>query len=209
MIDAVIERIQALDHDREHRALTVHVGVTSPIALERIAYERLTSVGHEARHIAGVQLRVVHDLAHELRCLEQLSEAPRLEQGVRAAIAGLLRNLCAESDMLPVVSSPATMLLEPALLFHALLSRLRPWIPSIPFAFEPDLVVEMLQLGIPDYLHPLLRQRFEALWQVFHQLRQPPTSEPQVLPPAPLWMSPRWVAAESRATTLKPSKLTG
>jgi hypothetical protein len=229
MIDAVIVRIQALDHDREHRALTEHVGVTCPIALERLAYEKLTSVGHEARYIAGVQLRVVHDLAAQLRRLEQLSAAPRLDPGVRVALAGLLRSLCTESDMLPVISSEAAPLLEPAVLFHALLSRLRPWLPSMMLAFEPDLVVEMLQLGIPDYLHPLLRQRFEDLWALFHRLRQLPPSPSKLaseldeiggewlrrvtaasltsellFPPAPLWMTPRWVTPWLDVDTSRP-----
>lgn len=220
MIDAVIDRIQALDHDREHLALTEHVGVTSPIALELLAYEKLTSLGHEARYVAGVQLRVVHELAHKLRWLERVSMNPRLEPGIRVALAGLLRSLCAESDMLPVINSEATVLLEPAVLFHALLSRLRPWVPPMVLAFEPDLVIEMLQLGIPDYLNPLLRQRFEDLWELFHHLRQlPPPRLAMALnqqgfddnwlrgltqaalaselpfPPAPQWTAPRWASS--------------
>ena len=195
MIDAVIDRIRALDHAREHRALTEHVAVTSPIALELLAYEKLTSVGHEARYIAGVQLRVVRELADNLRWLEQLSVKAQADPGVRAALAGLLHSLCAESELLPVSNSDATVLLEPAILFHALLTRLRPWIPPVALALEPDLVVEMLQLGIPDYLHPLLRQRYEQLWALFHRLRRQPRPQldTSMAPPAPFWMTPRWV----------------
>ncbi|WP_146158297.1 hypothetical protein [Enhygromyxa salina] len=200
MIDAVIDRIRGLDHDREHRALTEHVTVISPIALELLAYEKLTSLGHEARYIAGVQLRVVHELATSLRAVEQLTHSPRVAPGVRVALSGLLRSLCNESDLLPVTDSEATVLLEPAALFHALLSRLRPWLPPTTAAFEPDLVIEMLQLGIPDYLHPLLRQHFEQLWDLFHRLRQqsslglsPAFGRQPLIPPAPLWATPRWV----------------
>lgn len=218
MIDAVTDRIRALDHGAEHLALTEHALVTSPIALELLAYEHLTSVPHEAQYIAGVQLRVVHELAYKLGWLEQMSMNPRVDPGVRVALAGLLRSLCAESDMLPVIHSEATVLLEPAMLFHALLSRLRPWLPPMALALEPDLVVEMLQLGIPDYLHPLLRQRFEDLWALFHRLRLRPPSQLRLAPdqprldetwirgltaiaraseftapPVPHWMAPRWV----------------
>jgi hypothetical protein len=121
-----------------------------------------------------------------------------------------------ESELLPVVDSQAAVLLEPALLFHALLSRLRPWIGSTP-TLEEDDVLELLQLGIADYLRPLLRQRFETLWLQFHQLRQLPVArlsllsdpprvdgarvqrlleDPQLparrCPPAPPWVAPTW-----------------
>ncbi|WP_205633018.1 hypothetical protein [Enhygromyxa salina] len=220
----MIDRIRALDLDREHRALTEHVSVISPIALELLAYEKLTSIGHEARYVAGIQLRVVHELAAKLRWVERLTTSPRVDPGVRIALSGLLRNLCRESELLPVIDSEATVLLESATLFHSLLSRLRPWLPPMVLAFEPDLVVEMLQLGIPDYLHPLLRQRFEDLWELFHELRQQPstglsvapTQQPST-PPAPPWTTPRWVspwldcgdAFPGAASNTKRDKLTG
>jgi hypothetical protein len=215
MIDAMIDQIRALDIDREYRALTTHVTVTSPIGLELLAYEHLNRPNHEARRIAAIQLRVVQDFAHKLRWLESVCMDPEIDPGVRVGLAAILRNLTNESELLPVVDSEAAVLLEPALLFHALLSRLRPWLPPTTLALEPEAVLELLQLGIADYLHPLLRQRFETLWQHFHQLRQLPLArlslvsdrpyidgdrlrrlleDPQrnarVCPPVPPWMIP-------------------
>jgi hypothetical protein len=185
MIDAMIAQIRGLDIDREYRALTTHVTVTSPVGLELMAYEQLQSPKQEARRIAAIQLRVVHDFAGKLRWLEGMCLDPDVEPGVRAGLVAILRNLTNESDLLPVIDSEAAVLLEPALLFHALLSRLRPWLPPMVLAFEPASVLELLQLGIPDYLHPLLRQRFETLWQQFHQLRQLPLARLSLLSDPP------------------------
>jgi hypothetical protein len=185
MIDAMIAQIRGLDVDREYRALTTHVTVTNPVGLELLAYEQLNSPKAEARRIAAIQLRVVHDFASKLRWLEGMCLDPDIDPGVRVGLVAILRNLTNESDLLPVIDSEAAVLLEPALLFHALLSRLRPWLPPMAIAFEPASVLELLQLGIPDYLHPLLRQRFETLWQQFHQLRQLPLARLSVLSDPP------------------------
>jgi hypothetical protein len=215
MIDAMIDQIRGLDIDREYRALTNHVTVTSPIALELLAYEQLNSPAHEARRIAAIQLRVVHDFAGKLRWLESMCTEPSIDPGVRVGLTAILRNLTNESELLPVVDSEAAVLLEPALLFHALLSRLRPWLPPTVLALEPDSVLELLQLGIADYLHPLLLQRFETLWLQFHRLRQLPLArlslasdppridadrlrrlledpqlESRLCPPVPHWVTP-------------------
>ncbi|WP_146155786.1 hypothetical protein [Enhygromyxa salina] len=218
MIDVLIDGIRALDHDREFRALTEHVAVTSPIAIELLAYEHLTSPGQQARRVAGVQLRVVHEFASKLRWLEGLSTDPSVDPGVRVGLAAVLRNLCADAELLPIIDSEAAALLEPASLFHALLSQLRPWIPPRVLPLEPDSVLELLALGIPDYLHPLVRQRFEGLWELFHRLRQLPAAKLSLTPgqakldddrlvrliesaqrseaacpPAPRWSTPSWV----------------
>lgn len=176
MIEAVIQRIEQLDRDAEFRALSEQVAVISPVAIELIAYEHLSSPAHEARRIAGVQLRVILELAPRLAWLEQTCVDPRLAPGLRIALAGLLRGLCDESDLLPTIDSQAAVLLEPALLFHELLAHLRPWLPPMVVALEPEPVLELLRLGLPDYLHPLLRARFEALWASFHRLRQLPAA---------------------------------
>lgn len=224
MIDSMIDRIRALELDREYRALATHIAVTSPQALEVLANEHGNSVSHEALRMAAMQLRVVHDLAGRLRWLECACVDPSIDPGVRAGLTAILRSLTNSSELLPVVDSHAAVLLEPALLFHALMSRLRPWLPppwsKSVLAFEADAVLEQLQLGIADYLHPLLRQRFEALWKQFHQLRQLPLArlslltdppridaarllrlleDPQLsaraCPPAPPWVAPRWAAS--------------
>lgn len=236
MIDEVIDKIRMLDPDHEFRALTAHVAVTSPIALELLAHEHLTSVGHEARRVAAVQLRVVRDFASKLRWLERVCLDEGVEPGVRVGLAGVLHQLSA--DQLPAIDSEAAVLLEPALLFHVLLSRLRPWLPPMILALEPDPVLELLQLGIPDYLHPILHQRFEDLWQLFHRLREhPPTTPgPGIIsdeqlsrlaasrspndwraPSAPAWTTPSWISpwlsegasSPARLPYLSPSELTG
>lgn len=219
MIEAVIASIQRLDRDAELRALREHVAVTSPVALELLAYEHLSSPGHEMRRVAAIQLRVVVDLAAKLRWLEHACVDPKLDPGLRIALAALLRGLCTDSETLPVIDSHAAVLLEPAVLFHELIANLRPWLSPIAVALEPEPILDLLRLGIPDYLHPLLRTRFEALWARFHQLRQlpparlsvladPPTIDDQRLrrllddstlnaipyPPAPAWTTPSWAS---------------
>jgi hypothetical protein len=216
MIDAMIDQIRALDLDREYRALTIHVTVTNLVALEQLADEQQSLPIEVARRVADIQLRVVLDLAGRLRWLESMCVDPSIDPGVRVGLSAILRNLTNGSDLLPVIDSEAAVLLEPAMLFHSLLSRLRPWLPPMGPALEPDSVLELLQLGIADYLHPLLHQRFELLWQQFHQLRQLPLarlsllSDPpridddrlrrlledrqlraRVCPPAPSWMATR------------------
>src|SRR5689334_5820822 len=160
MIDTMIDKIRALDLNREYRALSNHVAVTCPLALEQIAAEHGTTPSHEALRVAAMQLRVVHDFSGKLRWLECACVDSGIDPGVRAGLTAILRSLTNMSELLPVVDSQAAVLLEPALLFHALLSRLHPWLPP-PWAksaraFEPDAVLEQLQLGIADYLHPLL-----------------------------------------------------
>jgi hypothetical protein len=217
MIQTVVERIQALEPDREHRALSEHLVVTSPVALELLAYEHLRSPSHEARRVAAIQLRVVIELGAKLRWLEGVCIHAPLEPGVRVAVAGVLRSLCTESDTPAASSSEAAAWLEPALLFHCLVDHLRPWLPPLVVALEPESVTDLLRLGIPDYLRPLVRRRFEALWALFHQLRQlpparlavaadPPRIDDERLvrllddptlaslpcPPAPAWRTPSW-----------------
>jgi hypothetical protein len=219
MIESVTERIQQLDRDQEFRALSEQVAVISPFAIELLAYENLSSPGHEANRIAGVQLRVVVELASQLTWLERACVDARLAPELRIALAGLLRGLCDESELLPVTNSSAAVLLEPALLFHELLNHLRPWLPPLVIALEPEPVLGLLRLGIPDYLHPLIRARFEALWMLFHRLRQFPLARLTVIadppaidddrllrllddpalayipyPPAPAWTTPSWVS---------------
>lgn len=219
MIETVIQRIQQLDRDVEFRALSEQVAVISPIAIELLAYEHLSSPVHEARRIAGVQLRVIIELAPRLTWLERACVDTELAPELRVALAGLLRGLCDESERLPNIDSHATALLEPALLVHELLAHLRPWLPPMVVALEPEPVLELLRLGLPDYLHPLLRARFEQLWALFHRLRQhplarltviadPPRSDDQRLlrllddpslasipyPAAPPWTTPSWAS---------------
>jgi hypothetical protein len=219
MIEAVINRIQQLDRDAEFRALSEQVAVISPVAIELLAYEHLSSPAHEARRIAGVQLRVILELAPRLAWLEQACADPKLAPELRIALAGLLRGLCDESDMLPVIDSRAAVLLEPALLFHELLAHVRPWMPPMVIALEPEPVLDLLRLGLPDYLHPLLRARFEGLWALFHRLRQLPAARLAVIanppridderllrlledpalvsmpcPSAPPWTTPSWAS---------------
>jgi hypothetical protein len=216
MIDAMIDKIRALDLDREYRVLTTHVAVTSPFAVELLASDQLNTPAQEACRIAAIQLHVVHDLATKLTWLESMCVDPSVEPGLRAGLTVILRSLTNESELLPIVDSQAAVLLEPALLFHALVSRLSPWIGSTP-PIETDSVLELLQLGIADYLRPLLRQRFETLWLQFHQLRLHPlarlsllTDPPRIdagrlqrlledprlsasrCPPAPPWVAPTW-----------------
>jgi hypothetical protein len=219
MIEAFIERIARLDRDVEFRALSEQVAVISPVAIELLAYEHLSSPTHEAHRIAGVQLRVILELAPRLAWLERTCVNPELAPELRVALAGLLRGLCDESELLPVIDSQASVLLEPALLLHALLGHLRPWLPPMVIALEPEPVLDLLRLGLPDYLHPLLRARFEALWALFHRLRQLPIARLTVIadppaidderllrllddpalgnlpcPPAPAWTTPSWAS---------------
>jgi hypothetical protein len=229
MIDAMLDKIRALDLDREYRVLTTHVAVTSPFAVELLAGDQFNTPAQEARRIAAIQLHVVHDLASKLTWLESVCVHPGIEPGVRAGFTAILRSLTNESELLPVVDSQAAVLLEPALLFHALLSRLRPWIGSTP-PLEPDSVLELLQLGVADYLRPLLRQRFETLWLQFHQLRQLPVARLSLLtdppridanrlqrmladprlsaqscPPAPPWVAPTWATPWTDDLPARPS----
>lgn len=227
MIDAMIDKIRALDLDREYRVLTTHVAVTSPFAVERLAGDQLNTPAQEACRIAAIQLHVVHDLAHKLTWLETVCLHPGIEPGVRAGLTAILRSLTNESELLPVVDSQAAVLLEPALLFHALVSRLRPWIGFTP-ALERDSVLELLQLGIADYMRPLLRQRFETLWTQFHQLRQLPVARLSLLtdridatrlqrlledprltdrpcPPAPMWATPAWATPRFEEPQARPA----
>jgi hypothetical protein len=197
MIEAVIDRIQRLDRDAEIRALREHVTVTSPIALELLAYEHLSSPAHEAQRIAAIQLRVVLELGPRLEWLERACVDPGLAPGIRVALAGVLCDLCTDADLLPVIHSEAAVLLEPALLFHELIASLRPYLPPMVIALEPDPVLDLVRLGIPDYLHPLLRARFETLWAQFHRLRQLPPAQLAVLP------SPRTIDGERLARLLE------
>jgi hypothetical protein len=217
MIDAVLDRIRTLDPDHEYRALAAHVAVTSPVALERLAYEHQSSPDHEARRIAAVQLRVVLEFASKLRWLESVCVDPGVPPDVRVGLAGVLHSLGAAPHPSPPGETAA--LIEPALLFHVLLARLQPWIPPMLLALESEPVLELMQLGIPDYLHPLLRQRYENIWELFHGLRQlpppllagladpPRIDDPHLLqliegtrlskhpcPPAPAWTTSSWVS---------------
>lgn len=219
MIEAVIDRIQQLDSDAEYRALREHVSVTSPVALELLAYENLSSPSYEAGRIAAIHLRVVLELAPRLQWLERVCVDPEVAPGIRVALAGVLRDLCTDTDLLPVIDSEAAVLLEPALLFHDLLANLRPYLPPMIVALEPEPVLDLIRLGMPDYLRPLLRARFEALWALFHRLRQlasarlivlsdPPAIDDERLlrllddptlatlpcPPAPAWTTPSWAS---------------
>jgi hypothetical protein len=186
MIEAVIETIEQLDRDAEFRALSEQIAVISPVAIELLAYEHLRSPSHEVARIAGVQLRVIIELGPRLAWLERACVDPALAPELRIALAGLLRGLCDEAERLPVIDSQAAVLLEPTLLFHELFAHLRPWLPPMVIAVEPEPVLDLLRLGIPDYLHPLLRARFEALWSLFHRLRQLPAARLTVIaePPA-------------------------
>ncbi|HLT40491.1 MAG TPA: hypothetical protein VK034_29635 [Enhygromyxa sp.] len=215
----MIERIEQLDRDAEFQALSEQVAVVSPVAIELLAYEHLSSPVHEASRIAGVQLRVITELGSRLAWLERACVDPSLAPELRIALAGLLRGLCDDTQLLPVIDSRAAVLLEPALLLHELLADLRPWMPPMVLAVEPQAVLDLLRLGIPDYLHPLLRARFEALWALFHRLRQLPAArltviadppaidderllrlldEPTLasapIPPAPAWTTPSWAS---------------
>jgi hypothetical protein len=216
MVDTVVERIDGLDAHAEARALAQHLRVTSPLALELLAYEHLSSPDQEAQRIAAIQLRIVRGLAHHLRWLEQVCTDPALAPELRAGLAALLASLCAEGELLPVIDSEAAVFAEPALLFHALLARLRPWLPPMILALEPEPVLDLLELAIPDYLRPMVRGRFEALWTRFHQLRQLPQArlasvdlqqgdqlarllaEPALTrlptPAAPRWSTPAWAS---------------
>ncbi|MFO7564486.1 MAG: hypothetical protein R6X02_17710 [Enhygromyxa sp.] len=219
MIESVIERIQQLDRDAEFQALSEQVAVISPVAVELLAYEQLSSPSHEAARIAGVQLRVITDLPARLTWLERACVDPKLAPELRIALAGLLQGLCDDAQLLPVIDSQAAVLFEPALLFHELFAHLRPWMPPMVIAVEPQEVLDLLRLGIPDYLHPLLRARFEALWGLFHRLRQLPAARLAVIadppaidderllrlledpalasvpsPPAPAWTTPSWAS---------------
>ena len=215
MLDEVIDRIRALDHDREFRALTEHVAVTSPVALDRTARDNLSSVDREAQRIAAIQLRVVGELGNKLRWLEGVSREI-LEPQTRAAVMAVVQSL-SRPELLSSHASEVVALLEPAILFHALVARLRPWLPPIVLALEPDSVLDTLLLGIPDYLHPLLRERYADLWRVFHRVRGLSSAEIDELgalehlddtrlrrvldgpatgrnPPAPPWTIPVWIS---------------
>jgi len=216
--ETMIQRLEALDLDQELRALREHIAVTSPVALELLAYEHLSSPRHEIYRVAAIQLRVVVELASGLRWLEHACFDPELDPALRVALTSILWGLCNESDALLALASEAGVLLEPALLFHELITHLRPWLPPTSIALEPKPVLELLRLAIPDYLHPLLRARFEALWADFHRLRQssaeraPAARSPARLavitdppivdherstipaPPPPTWTTPSWAS---------------
>lgn len=219
MIESVIARIEQFDRDAEFRTLREQVAVISPVAIELLAYEHLSSPAHEASRIAGVQLRVIGELGERLAWLERACVDPNLAPELRIALAGLLRGLCDDSQLFPVIDSRAAVLLEPAVLFHELLAHLRPWMPPMVMAVEPESVLDLLRLGIPDYLHPLMRVRFESLWSLFHRLRQLPAARLTVIadppaidderllrllddpalaslpcPPAPAWTTPSWAS---------------
>lgn len=216
MVDTAVERIDGINPNTELRALAEHLRVTSPVALELLAYEHLSSPEYEARRIAAIQLRVVSGLAHHLRWLEQACTSPALAPELRAGLSALLASLCAEGELLPVIDSEAAVFAEPALLFHALLDRLRPWLPPMILALEPEPVLDLLELAIPDYLRAMVRGRFESLWTRFHQLRQLPQArlasvdlqqgdqlarllaEPALttlpVPVAPRWSTPAWAS---------------
>lgn len=221
MIEGVVDRIHGLERNEELRLLTEHVAVTSPLALDFLARERGLSRDQEAQRLAAIQLRVVTELAARLRWLESVCEDPQLDGDLRVALRGLLAELGTDIEAADATPGESVGLLESAVLFHGLLSRLRPWLPPMAVALEPDAVLDILQLGIPDYLHPVVQQRFEHLWRRFHEQRlaaathQLPrhlgargiearhlravVNEAQVyegsprLPPAPRWFSPSWV----------------
>lgn len=204
MIDRVIDRIRGLQPERELETLTEHLAVTSPAALNFLARERMTAPRLEAQRLAATQLRVITELAARLRWLESSCAEPLLEPAVRVALWGLLDELVADIEGAHAAPGESIALLEPAVLFHILLSTLRPWLPPMVVALEPDAVLDMLQLGIPDYLHPVLHRRFEQLWARFHELRLTAKNEGMptggaangaTLPPAPTWTSPVWVSA--------------
>lgn len=208
MIDRVIDRIRGLQPEEELATLTEHLAVTSPAALEFLARERMTAPRLEAQRLAATQLRVITELAARLRWLESTCEEPLLDVAVRVALRGLLDELATDIEEAHAAPGESIALLEPAVLFHVLLTNLRPWLPPMVVALEPDAVLDMLQLGIPDYLHPVLHQRFEQLWVRFHELRlaakrerlqlASPTGEAAngaSVPPAPTWTSPVWVSA--------------
>ena len=219
MVAEVIQTIQGLDQAQEHQLLAEHLAVTSPLALESLARRRQVFPEQHAQHLAAIQLRVISELASRLMWLESVSLDPSVEPALRVAIAGLLHGLSAEPDALRHPLSPSLALLEPAALFHALVSRLRPWLPPIVVALEPEPVVDILRLGIPDYLHPLLVQRFELLWARFHELRALPSAGEianaegteiddaglshaiesaaalnPASPPPPPWTTPSWIS---------------
>jgi len=198
MREEVIDQIRQLDLVREARALAEHVAVTSPDALAHLARERMVSPGHEARRLSGIQLRVVTELGARLEWVEDACADASMDPALRAALAGLVGELVAGLVDHPRLETRAAPLLETAFLFHRLLAHLRPWLPPLTIALEPEPVHDILMLGIPDYLHALVHARFEGLWALFHRTRSEPC------PPPPSWSSPAWATAWTDAPSDAP-----
>ncbi len=187
LVDTLVVRIESLDIEHELDRLARHARVGNPQVIERMATLHGTTPVHEAQRVAAIQLRVLEGLGAHLRWLEAVIVDPELNPCVRAGLAGVLISLSTESELLPMVDSQAAVLLEPALLLHGLLANLRPWLPGAAATvepaeldeptIEPEPVIELLRLGLPDYLLPILRRRFEGLWTLFHRLRQRERSE--------------------------------
>ena len=187
-----------------------------------------------------MQLRVVHDLPGRLRWLECACMDASIDPGVAGGSHGDPAQLDECVGVAPGGRLARGCVARACAAVALLVSRLTPWLPP-PWAasartLEPDGVLEELQLGIPDYLHPLLRQRFESLWLQFHQLRQLPLArlsllsdppridgarllrllqDPQLTsrpcPPAPAWVASRWSSPPSHRARewYENSELTG
>lgn len=171
MIDAMVERVETLDLGEELARLARHAQIGSPIVLDRLARAHAAAPVEEARRIAVTQLRVLEGFAVQLRWLEALSADPEVELGVRAGLTAILIRVCSEAELREHADSQAVALLEPALLLHGLLAKLRPWLPSFVPAFESEVEFEVLRLGVPDYMLLVLRDRFAEAWALFHRLR--------------------------------------
>ena len=170
----MVGQIARLDTAEELPELAHQLRTASAVALEFMAREHGRSPAFEAHRVAAVQLRMVRDLAGKMGWLADCCTDLRLEPELRVALSGVLLNLTQDTELALEHDSRAAALLEVALMFHALFDSLRPWLPPLIqgelSASEPGL--EMLTLGFSDYLHPLLRRRFETLWGIFHRLRR-------------------------------------
>ena len=101
MREFVAHTIRQLDYSREALALAEHIAVTSPLALEHLARERLVSPMQEARRLAGIQLRVVTDLGARLEWIDRVCADSSLPPALRVALAGLMRELLSEAEDRP------------------------------------------------------------------------------------------------------------
>jgi hypothetical protein len=172
MTDEITDRVRSID---DHRAalvvLTKRLLAANPTGLEALARDLSADLSTTLQHAAVTSLRVVTELPEPLEGLAATIADPRLEIGLRLGLRAVLRGVIRHAEIVPSAGCEAATLLEPALLLHALLTHLQPWLPLRAPRAEPAHVLAALSLGVRDFMFPLLISRVSSSWRRFHRLR--------------------------------------
>lgn len=162
-----------------------HLNATSPKSLEFLVKVHRCDPVAQLRAIARAQLDGFARLADHIEDLEVAVRSGEIEVRKRAALSGLLCSLTGAPEEAVGERASPTVLLQPAFVFYACFLELRAWLPTQLTGPARDAastqhletspprltLLELLRLGIPDYLRPILDGRADGLRTRFHAVR--------------------------------------